>query len=91
MTETGEYTGERVVDRIPIKTLLLTYNDNESDVLDYLYQNKTYAYSIKGIMMLVFNDEISYSDCRLLLRKMFDKGIIHRHMFINIVYYFNKY
>ena len=84
-------TGERTVDRIPIKTLLLGYNDEFGAVLELLHDNKEYAYSIMHIRKLLFNDEITYQECQKILRKMYDRGVVHRHMFINVVYYFIKW
>lgn len=91
MTQTGVYTGERVIDKIPIKTLLLGYNEEEGKVLDFLRENKEYAYSIKEINRCVFNNELKYGECQQYLKKLADKGVVHRHMFINVIYYFNKY
>ena len=87
MTQTGVYTGERVIDKIPIKTLLLGYRDEEGKVLEFLNNDKEHAYSIKEINRVVFNNELKYGECQQYLKKLADKGVIHRHMFINVMYY----
>lgn len=87
---TGKLTGERTVDRIPIKTLLLGYKDEFGLVLDFLRENKDYAYSILCIRKTLFPD-MTYGDCQVLLRKIYESGLVHRHKFINVVYYFTKY
>ena len=88
---TEEDTKKKVVETIPIKTLLLGYNDEYGAVLDFLKENKDNAYSIRGISKFVFKEEKDYGECQILLRKMFNRGIVHRHVFINTMYYFNKY
>ena len=91
MTETGKYTGERVIDKIPISTLFLEIKEDYGKVMEFLKQNEGYACSIMFIRKQVFNDEMPYWECQQLLKKMYEKGLVYRQMFINVIYYWSKY
>ena len=91
MTETGEYTGERVVEKIPISTLFTQVKEDYGKVMEFLKNDKDNAYSIWGIKKILFNDEMPYWECQQLLKKMYDRGYIHRANFINVMYYWSKY
>ena len=91
MTKTGVMTGERVIEKIPIMTLFSYIKEDYGKVMEFLKQNEGYACSILFIRKQVFNDEMPYWECQQLLKKMYDKGYIHRANFINVMYYWSKY